>query len=48
MTAGEKAEEVGKARSKIVFAIVGIAVALLSFAIAWLIGMLLGFQTPQQ
>jgi hypothetical protein len=47
MSAGEKSEEVGKARSKIVFAIVGIAVALLSFAIAWLIGMLLGFQAPQ-
>ncbi len=45
MTSGEKAEEVGKARSKILFAIVGIIVALLSFAIAWLIGRLLGFQT---
>jgi hypothetical protein len=41
MTAGEKAEEVGKARSKIVFAIVGIIVALLSFAIAFLIKQLL-------
>jgi hypothetical protein len=41
MTAGEKSEEVGKARSKIVFAIVGIVVALLSFAIAFLIKQLL-------
>jgi len=37
MRAGEKAEEVGKARSKIVFAIVGLVVALLSFAIAWFV-----------
>ena len=44
MTSGEKAEEVTKARSKILFAIIGIVVALLSFAIAWLIGRLLGFQ----
>jgi len=47
MTSGEKAEEVTKARSKILFAIIGIVVALLSFAISWLIGRLLGFQTQE-
>lgn len=42
MTQGEKEEEIKKARGKIVYAVIGLVVAILSWAMAWLVGSILG------